>query len=65
MQTLNLFVRNKNFINILENLVNNHFENLISLIPEVKNKFFFDLIMEIVKNYDIDVFILPLIKLLT
>ena len=46
-------------------LVKNYCEKLIGLIPEINNTYFFDLILEIVKNYNIDAFILPLIKLVT
>ena len=46
-------------------LVKNYHEKLINLISNINVKYYFDLIYEIVRNYDIENYILPLCNVLT
>ncbi len=62
IQTLNHFVKNKEFTKILDILIKNYIDNLMNLITEIQNIHFFDFLLEISKTYEIDGFLLKLIK---
>jgi hypothetical protein len=65
VQTLNLLVKDKENKQILNLLITNFLDKMITLIPRVTNKQYFDLILELTKHFEIENFVLPLVKEIT
>lgn len=55
-------MKNKEFTNILNILIKNYIDNLLNLLSEIQNIHLFDLLLEISRNYDIENFLIKLLK---